>query len=710
MSESQFRESHAGVFYQIFVRSFRDSNGDGIGDLKGIIESLDYLNDGNPKTNTDLGVSGIWLTPIFQSPSTHGYDVSDYYKVNPTFGTMADLKRLLQEAEKRGIKVLLDLVLNHTSSQHPYFMDALKNVDSPYRDWFIWSDKETNLNEQSAIQKPAWHASPSGYYFGVFSEHTPDLNYQNTDVQRFAVEVAKYWLSLGVDGFRVDAAKHIFDDFSTSALDPQTALNNQQMWQAFRAQVNEAYPNAWLISEVWDNPETIAPYLDRAFDSSFNFVLARHIIQALQHEKPGNFAATTNEMYQTYRSLGSDKFVDGIFLSNHDKDRLMTAVNQDLRKAKLAASLLLTLPGTVYVYYGEELGVRGAKENDQSRLPFPWSAGGKSAGQTNWMSDKTLSALNTKHALDTQLRLPDSIYNHYRSLIHFRNSHKSLQIGDVTSYPLNTTSVESYLRVTDDEKLLVLHNMSGQSQSVALPLDEQTGSFSNVLFSSHRDVTVDYPTVTLPPYGSVILSQNAGSPNAQLQLDQLPPTKPGKPQATAVGTYSATVSWEKSKDNIAVKHYELEVDGKRVANIAGNTHKFQALQPGKTFSVRVRAVDLSNRVSTFSDRLTFTTKVPKPGLTIYFKKPKKWQTAYLYYYNPSPKSVPAVTWANAPEMVPMQDGWYKYTVESTKSAYVMFKDQTDKQIPAPKKPGFLRTSSGWFDGTKWSATQPKSSK
>ena len=192
------------VFYEIFVRSFNDSDGDGIGDFNGIIEKLDYLNDGDPGTNTDLGVSGLWLMPIHPSTSYHGYDVIDYYAVNPEYGTMEDFNRLLDEAHKRGIRVIIDLVLNHTSVDHPWFR-AAQDPMSEYRDWYVWSDTEPSGS--------GWHASDHGYYFGIFWEGMPDLNYEHPPVTEQMHDVARYWLQdIGVDGFRLDAAKHLIED------------------------------------------------------------------------------------------------------------------------------------------------------------------------------------------------------------------------------------------------------------------------------------------------------------------------------------------------------------------------------------------------------------------------------------------------------------------------------------------------------------------
>ena len=195
-----------GTCYEVFVRSFQDSNGDGIGDLNGLTQRLDYINDGNPASHRDLGASCIWLMPVAASPSYHGYDVSDYYRVNPDYGTNADFKRLVAEAHRRGIHVLVDMVLNHASNQHPYFQAALRDTTSPYRSWFRWSKTEPGPGPWGP---PAWRKSPvrDEYYYGLFSPEMPDLNYENPAVREEANKVADFWLrEMGVDGFRLDVA------------------------------------------------------------------------------------------------------------------------------------------------------------------------------------------------------------------------------------------------------------------------------------------------------------------------------------------------------------------------------------------------------------------------------------------------------------------------------------------------------------------------
>ena len=197
------------VFYEIFVRSFKDSNGDGIGDFRGIIEKLDYLNDGDPETNTDLGISGIWLMPIFPSPSYHGYDVTDYQAVNPDYGTLQDFQDLVEACHERGIRVIIDFVVNHTSSEHPWFLSA-KDKASEYRNWYVWSD--VMPSQKGPWGQNAWYQSNGSFYYAPFWSGMPDLNYKEPKVTEAMYDATKFWLDMGVDGFRVDAARYLVED------------------------------------------------------------------------------------------------------------------------------------------------------------------------------------------------------------------------------------------------------------------------------------------------------------------------------------------------------------------------------------------------------------------------------------------------------------------------------------------------------------------
>jgi len=231
----------SGVYYEIFVRSFYDTNGDGVGDINGVTAKLDYIKS--------LGVSGIWLMPINPSPSYHGYDITDYEGINPQYGTLKDFQKLLKEAHKRGIKVVIDMVINHTSDQHPWFKAALDPKD-PHHDWYLWAKPGTDLKAISAVGGPAWHRAPNGaYYEGTFTGAMPDLNYDNPAVRKAMIETGRFWLHLGVDGFRLDAAQHIYDDLRTDMGDPIALQKNVRWWSEYRRAVQATDPQVWLVGE-----------------------------------------------------------------------------------------------------------------------------------------------------------------------------------------------------------------------------------------------------------------------------------------------------------------------------------------------------------------------------------------------------------------------------------------------------------------------------
>ncbi|MFZ4573923.1 MAG: alpha-amylase family glycosyl hydrolase, partial [Phycisphaerales bacterium] len=261
------------VFYEIFVRSFADSTtgplaGDGIGDIQGMIERLDYLNDGDPKTTTDLGITGIWLMPIHPSPSYHGYDITDYRAINPQYGTTEDFKRFLAECHKRGIAVIIDLVINHSSDKHPWFVEA-QNPDSAKRDWYVWSKADPAW--KGPWNQKVWHPSPSGFYFGLFYHGMPDLNFRSDSLTTEVFSMMDYWASeVKVDGFRLDAIRHLIEAGQVQENTPETHAWLKRM----AAHLRTTAPRAMTIGEVWSAPKDVASYIGDELDLCFEFGLA----------------------------------------------------------------------------------------------------------------------------------------------------------------------------------------------------------------------------------------------------------------------------------------------------------------------------------------------------------------------------------------------------------------------------------------------------
>lgn len=436
------------VFYEVFVRSFYDSNGDGIGDLNGLIARLDYLNDGNPATTNDLGVTGLWLMPIMVSPSYHGYDITDYYRVNPDYGTNDDFKRLMVEAHKRGIRVLIDMVLNHTSNEHPWFVEA-QQPGSARENWYIWSP--TRPPYLGPWGQNVWHKLGDRYYYGIFWEGMPDLNYRNSEVVAEMDKVSAFWLQeMGVDGFRLDAARYILENDEQQASTPET----HQWWKRYDAAVKAINPQALLVGEVWTATKEAAEYVKNGeLDINFEFDLAGAMVDAARNRFGASVGTIQNAVWKAYPP---NQFAP--FLTNHDQDRVMSVLGDDVAKARMAAALLLTAPGAPFLYYGEEIGMIGAKPDEQIRTPMQWTAGdnaGFSAAKP-WIAVKPnypASNVETESAAD------DSLLTYYRTLIHLRSDHEALRVGDYTKLNPGNSRVYAFLRHSAQENILVVINL-----------------------------------------------------------------------------------------------------------------------------------------------------------------------------------------------------------------------------------------------------------
>lgn len=436
------------VYYEIFVRSFQDSNSDGVGDFQGVIQRMDYLQD--------LGITGMWLMPIHPSPSYHGYDVQDYYNVNPDYGTLEDFKMLLSEAHNRDIKIIIDLVVNHTSSQHPWFLES-KNPDSGYRDYYTWS--ETDLGWKGTSGTAAFHASDSGYYLGLFWSGMPDLNFRNPEVVDEINKVAKFWLELGVDGFRIDAIQHIIETDGNIRNTPETFawLKN---FQAFIKTVN---PEAFLVGETWTDTQAIVKYHREAnLDMSFNYPLWGTLLDAISKRSVTDLAFMLEQDEKLYPPTA----LRGTFISNHDQIRPASSLNirRDVPRLKLAAGLLLTLPGVPFLYYGEEIGMPNSEghKDEEKRTPMLWDSSVYAGFSTNipWYP---FSTDDFSLSVSEQAKDPESLLNWYKTLLALRKDHPALGQGLMQVVPTNENALLAFKRATADETLLVLANLSNKS-------------------------------------------------------------------------------------------------------------------------------------------------------------------------------------------------------------------------------------------------------
>ncbi|MHB8932546.1 MAG: alpha-amylase family glycosyl hydrolase [Bellilinea sp.] len=493
------------VFYEIFVRSFYDSDGDGIGDFNGITLKLDYLNDGDPATRTDLGITAIWLMPIHPSPSYHGYDVINYYGINHDYGTMDEFKNFLSEAHKRGIRVIIDLVLNHTSTQHPFFVDALRGATSDFHDWYIWSPTS---------QGAGWHSATGGdgelYYYGYFCGCMPDLNYENPDVTDQMEKVAEYWLeTVGVDGFRVDAAKHLIEEEKAALNSPAT----HEWFNDFYLFYKNVNPAAYSVGEVaGSDARTISTYTGDQFDQIFNFEMASGVVNSVKGEATSSIKSAV-----TFTQNDMPDWNFGTFLTNHDQDRVMSVLGGKVEKAKIAAFILLTSPGTPYIYYGEEIGMQGRKPDELIRRPMQWTAGqfGGFSTSSPWQElDPAYVEVNVQN----QFGAADSLLSTYQKLIAIRTSQPALSTGEYLTVDSANTGVYAFIRQKGSTNLLIVVNLTKNRiidyalNAETLPLTEGVHDVSDIYsgtaglpLTTQNDGFADYkPLEQLEPYTGYI--------------------------------------------------------------------------------------------------------------------------------------------------------------------------------------------------------------
>ncbi|MCY4147726.1 MAG: alpha-amylase family glycosyl hydrolase [Chloroflexi bacterium] len=460
------------VFYEVFIRSFQDSDGDGIGDIQGLISRLDYLNDGDPSAGEDLGITGLWLMPPTEAHSYHGYDVTDYYAVERDYGTLADMRQLVAAARERGIAVIVDMVLNHTSSRHPWFLGA-RSGDPAWRDWYIWADEDPGYH--GPWGDVAWHRAGGDYYYGVFWDGMPDLNFHNPAVTQEMQHVASFWLrDIGVDGFRLDAIKHLIE-----AGERQENLPESRQWlSGYEAHLEAVKPGSFTVGEIFGGPSfVVARYVnERAIDIGFDFKLAGEMIEAASR-------GSNRDIIRAHRAALRDYPFNqfATFLTNHDQNRLANSLRQDIGRNKAAASLLLTGPGVPFLYYGEEIGMVGTKPDERIRSPMQWDdsplAGFSNAARA-WQPLQAAGHIASVNVA-RQTADAESLLSHYRDLVHLRNRHTALRRGDWTHVESSARGIYAFLRSHAQERLLVIINLD----------DEASEGFTLSLAESKRDLS-----------------------------------------------------------------------------------------------------------------------------------------------------------------------------------------------------------------------------
>ena len=489
------------TFYQVFVGSFSDSNGDTYGDLRGLINRFDYLNDGNINSGKSLGVQGIWLSPIFSSPSYHKYDAKDYYKIDWRFGDMNDLRELAQLCEERNVKLILDLAINHTSSQHEWFLQFKKarmegDTSNPYYDYYTCVTTEEKVGGR-AYQKIA---GVDAWFECNFSGDMPELNFDNPTVREEMLKVAQYYMELGVDGFRFDAIKYIYYGDTQKSVD---------FWEWYMGELKKDYPDIYCVGECWSGESEILDYYSAM--NCFNFAMSQAEGKAAMAAKGTSSVSTFTNYIESYQKSVLANNPDGMpmsFLSNHDMDRIAgTFVTENYMR--MAANLYWLSPGSPTIYYGEEIGIRGSRGSANTdanrRLAMLWGDGdtvGNPIGST-YDSSKQIST-----TVADQLEDPNSLYNYYCKLIAIRHKYEAIARGTYNSISCGQKKAGGFLITYGEEKIGLFHNTSTEELSIDLAgcADLAGHSFAAILdVIGTGDAKLEGTVLTIAPQTSVIL-------------------------------------------------------------------------------------------------------------------------------------------------------------------------------------------------------------
>ncbi len=440
------------TFYQIFVGSFSDASNDGIGDLRGIINRFDYLNDGNVHSKSSLGIQGIWLSPIFSSPSYHKYDATDYYQIDWRFGTEEDLKELIQLCKERNVKLILDLAINHTSNQHDWFLQFKQaridgDTENPYYDYYSCvktADKVGGVSYQKIAGIDCW-------YECNFSGGMPELNFDNPEVKQATLDIAKYYLDLGVDGFRFDAVKYIYYGDTEKSVD---------FWEWYMEQLRQYKPDIYCVGECWSGENEILEYYGAM--NCFNFAMAQAEGVVATAAK-GKSISTYLNYVASYQQKVLERNPDGMvmpFLSNHDMDRIAGAFVTE-NNMRMAANLYLLCPGSPVIYYGEEIGLRGSRGGESTdanrRLAMLW-------GDGDLIRDPIGTTYPAKNQIQTtvadQLADENSLHNYYCKLISVRHKYPAIARGQYTVLSGGSKNFGGFRIDYEGETLGLFHNNS----------------------------------------------------------------------------------------------------------------------------------------------------------------------------------------------------------------------------------------------------------
>jgi maltose alpha-D-glucosyltransferase / alpha-amylase len=517
-----------GIIYELHVRTFADSNNDGIGDFPGLIQKLDYLQD--------LGVDALWLLPFFSSPlRDDGYDVSDYCAVHPTYGTLDDFKHFLAEAHKRGLRIIVEMVLNHTSDQHPWFLESRSSRDNPKRDWYVWSDTDERYRDariifvDTELSNWAWDPVSKSYYWHRFFSHQPDLNWDNPVVFDEMWKVMKFWLDLGVDGFRLDAVPYLIEREGTNC---ENLPETHEVIRKLRKCVDESFSDRMLLAEANQWPADVRAYFGAGdeFHMAFHFPLMPRIFMAVKledrtpiteileqtpaipegcqwctflrnHDELTLEMVTDAERDYMYKVYATDKTMR---LNVGIRRRLAPLMDNDRRRIQLLNVLLMSLPGTPVLYYGDEIGMGDniyLGDRNGVRTPMQWT-GGWNGGFSNADPERLNAPLISNSVygyqalnVEAQKRSPHSLLLWMKRLLEIRKSTQAFSRGSLEFLRPSNRRALAYVRALGEETILVVNNLSSAAQAVELNLQEYEGLVPEEMAGRNL-----FPRITQIPY------------------------------------------------------------------------------------------------------------------------------------------------------------------------------------------------------------------
>ena len=492
------------TWYEIFVYSFCDSNGDGIGDLQGVISKLDYLEE--------LGINGIWLMPIHPSSSYHKYDVNDYYAIDPQYGTLADFDALMAECNKRGIKVILDLVVNHCGSKNPWFTEAVEYLQylDPWEEPVAEDCKYLDYFTFTTESKSGYHKVPDTHYYyeGQFSSEMPDLNWANEDLRADVKAVMEFWLNKGVGGFRVDAAKEFYSGNTTK---------NVEVMSWLQQTANSIKKDVYMVAEVWEaSYTTLANYYQSGFNSIFNYVygngMGKLIVTLNSRGNPAmvnDYASEMQFINNAFEKKHPD-YIDAPFTSNHDVGRIYGFVSGDSDRVKMAGAMNLFMSGSAFIYYGEELGMPGSGNDPSKRAPMYWNSD-RNDGTTDLPPGCVLPTEG--YPLGSYQEQKDdgaSVYNYYREAIAIRNALPVISHGKVSvEEALNVECVSAMRKTWNDQECIIIMNIDDDTAGAMVDLSAYADwKLAAGLSVSGEAVGMDGSSLKLPAYGIAILIPN----------------------------------------------------------------------------------------------------------------------------------------------------------------------------------------------------------